>query len=81
MYVHLLVVTRAGVYIACDNIIVQSIVLFKAINYVCDNYKCKKIFVGDFNFGNINWNNWQGSSSEIQFLECLRRNFFITTCN
>jgi len=51
--------------------------MYEAINYVCDNYKCKKLFVGDFNFGNINWNNWQGSSSEIQFLECLRRNFLL----
>ena len=33
--------------------------------------------MGDFNFGNINWNNWQGNSSEIQFLECLRRNFLL----
>ena len=22
--------------------------MYEAINYVCDNYKCKKLFVGDF---------------------------------
>ena len=51
--------------------------MYDTINYVCDTYKCKKIIVGDFNFGNINWNSWQGNPTETKFLNCLRKIFLL----
>ena len=51
--------------------------MYDMINYVSETYKCKKIFVGDFNFGNINWSSWQENSTEIKFIECLRKNFLL----
>ena len=36
----------------------------------------RMVIVGDFNYGDINWNNWSAQSGEAQqFIDCLQDNF------
>jgi hypothetical protein len=48
------------------------------ITYVCKNYKGRKLFIGDFNYNDVNWETWEtehvGSKSS-HFIEMLRDNF------
>ena len=48
--------------------------LINTLNELSCRYKCKSLFVGDFNLGNINWNTCTSTCSkqvEIAFLSCL----------
>lgn len=50
------------------------------ITHVCKNYKGKKLFVGDFNYNDVNWVTWETESAGSRsnhFIKMLRNNFLI----
>jgi len=55
--------------------------LNEVIKYVNKKHTGSKIFVGDFNYSQINWSNWavydsaSNSDSAKKFLSCLRKHF------
>lgn len=56
----------------------NNLQMLNRINYVCKNISGNLLLLGDFNFGNINWETWTTScglnSPECKFLNCLRNN-------
>ena len=47
---------------------------------MCETYKGKKLFVGDFNFNDINWDSWDTESAVSRSnysIKMLRNNFII----
>ena len=52
--------------------------LFSFITDVSQNYKGKKLFIGDFNYNDVNWETWEtefAGSKSNEFIEMLRDNF------
>ena len=55
------------------------------LELICDinkTYSCRKLFIGDFNFSNINWSDWTlkssgDNSSDAKFVACLRHNLLL----
>jgi len=67
-----------NIYRSPTSLEVDDIKLNSFITYVSQNYKGKKLFVGDFNYNDINWETWEtesaGSKSNY-FIRMLRNNF------
>lgn len=53
--------------------------LYSLINSICNNFNCKKIFVGDFNFSHINWapvpSVTNSCSTCNKFVDIMQKNF------
>jgi len=51
------------------------------INQLCNKFKCKKIFVGDFNFSHINWDSLQSTRCSCvscnKFVGTVQKNFLL----
>ena len=49
-------------------------------NELSNNYKCKSLYIGDFNLSGIDWNTYTSATtnnSELNFLSCLQNNFLV----
>ena len=54
--------------------------LIDTLNELSNKYKCKSLYIGDFNLGNIDWTTCTSITSklvEMSFLSCLQNNFLL----
>ena len=74
------VIQVATLYRSPNSSIDNSIKMCSLIDLIC-NRAGYKLFMGDFNFPNINWNTWNTTGyTENKFIDTLRKIFFTTTC-
>lgn len=68
-----------GIYRSPNSSQDNTMKLFQLLNETCNEKYTHKIILGDFNFPDIDWNNWTTTVSEnhvaFKFLECIRDNF------
>jgi len=69
------VIQVVTLYRSPNSSIDNSIKMCSFIDLIC-NRAGYKLFLGDFNFPNINWNTWNTTgSTESKFIDTLRKNF------
>jgi len=72
------VLTIGAIYRSPSSKVVNDNCLMNLINCVNSQSQGKLLLLGDFNMGNIDWNNWSNSngvnSPDRKLLDCLRKN-------
>ena len=76
--------TLSVVYRSPNSATTNDLQLLQHITEITKTSNGDKLFIGDFNFPNINWDTWSapdGDTGSERFLDCLRKNFLFQNIN